>query len=378
MSFGAIVGGVVAAGASMAGSMMSADAAGDAANAQIAAQREANASNEKIANQQIQYLKQSRDQANAMQRPFANIGLNAQNRLAYMLGLGNTAYDFNDQYGAEKKPFEYSWNNWVSDNKVQLDKLMKAKPKVGTTEYKTWQKKVSNINLNMNEGSNLAKSAYERWKKSKEEMYNKAPNNQPMYKSRKVPVNKTYGSLMKDFTLQDFRADPGYNFRMQQGNQQLNNQLSAMGLRESGRALKEGLRFSQGLADQTYNDAFNRYNINRQNKYNFLSGVGGSGQQAAQQIASNANSFGAGASNVLGNQMQLSNQNIVGQGDSRAAGLIGQGNAWNQGISSIGSSFGMMAGLYGGGGGGGVVPIPRGGGGGGNRYPNLENAGFMA
>lgn len=331
------------AAAGIAGSAMSADAAGDAANAQIAAQREANASNEKIANQQIQYLKQSRDQANAMQRPFANIGLNAQNRLAYMLGLGNQAYDFNDQYG-NKPEFSYTWNNWVADNKVQLDKLMKAKPKVGSAEYKTWQKKVSNINLNMNQNSSLANAAFERWKKGREEAYNKAPNNQPMYKSRKVPVNKTYGSLMKDFTLQDFRADPGYNFRLQQGNQQLNNQLSAMGLRESGRALKEGLRFSQGLADQTYNDAFNRYNINRQNKFNFLSGVGGSGQQAAQQIASNANQFGAGASNVLGNQMQLSNQNITGQGDSRAAGLIAQGNAWNQGLSSVGSAFGMMAG----------------------------------
>lgn len=343
MSFGAIVGGVVAAGASLAGSMMSADAAGGAANAQIAAQREANASNEKIANQQIQYLKQSRDQANAMQRPFANIGLNAQNRLAYMLGLGNTAYQFNDQYG-NQPAFNYSWNNWVADNKLQLDKLMKAKPKVGSAEYKTWQKKVSNINLNMNEGSSLAKSAFERWKKSKEEAYNKAPNNQPMYKTQKVPITKGYGSLMKDFTLQDFRADPGYNFRLQQGNQQLNNQLSAMGLRESGRALKEGLRFSQGLADQTYNDAFNRYNINRQNKFNFLSGVGGSGQQAAQQIASNANQFGAGASNVLGNQMQLSNQNITGMGDSRAAGLIGQSNAWTGGLNNISNMAGLYAG----------------------------------
>jgi hypothetical protein len=104
------------------------------------------------------------------------------------------------------------------------------------------------------------------------------------------------------------------------------------------------MRFNQGLADQTYNDAFNRYNINRQNKYNFLSGVGGSGQQAATQISSNANQFGSNASNVLGNQMQLSNQNIVGQGNSRAAGLIGQSNAWGQAINSIGNLGAMYAG----------------------------------
>jgi hypothetical protein len=359
---------VAAGAAGVAGAAMSAGAAGDAANSQIAAQREANASNEKIANQQIDFLRQSRDQANSMQRPFANIGLNAQNRLAYMLGLGNTSYGFNDNYATGNAPKTYEWADWVKDNNAAIANLQKNKPKVGSAGYAKWQKDLKNRQLNLSQTSPNAKRLFESFKKNKDEEFKKMPSKEPMYTSRKVPVNKTYGSLMKDFTLADFRTDPGYNFRLQQGNQQLDRQLSAMGMRESGRALKEGMRFNQGLADQTYNDAFNRYNINRQNKYNFLSGVGGSGQQAATQISNNANQFGANASNVLGNQMQMSNQNIIGMGDSRARGIVGQSNAWQGGLNSLAGSFGTIIGNSG----------TSGGYSSGGRYKNLENAGFMA
>lgn len=53
-------------------------------------------------------------------------------------------------------------------------------------------------------------------------------------------------------------ADPGYQFRLQQGQQALERSLAARGLGQSGAALKAAQEYGQGLADQTYNDYFNR------------------------------------------------------------------------------------------------------------------------
>jgi hypothetical protein len=59
-------------------------------------------------------------------------------------------------------------------------------------------------------------------------------------------------------SLEALQNDPGYQFRLQQGNQALDRRLAAMGMSGSGAALKAAQEFGQGLADQTYNDYYNR------------------------------------------------------------------------------------------------------------------------
>lgn len=58
--------------------------------------------------------------------------------------------------------------------------------------------------------------------------------------------------------LEALQNDPGYQFRLQQGNQALERSLAAQGLGNSGLALKAAQEYGQGLADQTYNDFYNR------------------------------------------------------------------------------------------------------------------------
>ena len=319
--------------------MIQSDAASSAADQQVAAQKEANKSNERIAQQQIDYLTQSRNQANAMQRPFANIGLGAQNKLSYLLGLGNTAYGFNDKVLNQGAAPEYTWNQWVKDNQKVISQLKAKPPKKGTPEYSKWQKDLANRTLNLNQNNPFAQSAFEDWKAVKSKA---SPSTQPGYTTTKVPITPSYGSLLKDFTMKDFVADPGYQFRMEQGNRDLQERLAAMGLTSSGRALKEGMRFNQGLADQTYNDAYNRYQTNRNTKFNFLSGLGGSGQNAANVISGTNTNFGGQVSGALGNLGQNLNANLIGMGDSRAAGTIGQGNAWSGALGNL-TKFGAMA-----------------------------------
>lgn len=61
-----------------------------------------------------------------------------------------------------------------------------------------------------------------------------------------------------DFQPGDLTQDPGYQFNLAQGNQALDRTQLARGGYFSGDALKEAQNFGQGLADNTYNSAFNR------------------------------------------------------------------------------------------------------------------------
>lgn len=66
------------------------------------------------------------------------------------------------------------------------------------------------------------------------------------------------------FTPGDLTQDPGYQFNLQQGQQALDRRQLAGGNYFSGQAGKELQQFGQGLADNTYESAFNRALQSRQ------------------------------------------------------------------------------------------------------------------
>jgi hypothetical protein len=90
-----------------------------------------------------------------------------------------------------------------------------------------------------------------------------------------------------EFNPGDLTQDPGFQFRLEQGNQALDRSLGARGNLFSGRAIKAGQEFGQGLADQTFNDAFRR-NLQEQN---FRFGA----TKAATGVFDNIGNIGAGA-----------------------------------------------------------------------------------
>lgn len=131
-----------------------------------------------------------------------------------------------------------------------------------------------------------------------------------------------YGSAMKDFSMADFQADPGYQWRLQQGQQALERSAAARGGLLSGRAAKDMTNYAQGAASQEYGNAFNRFQTNRSNKLNPLQSLAGQAQTATNQIATDAGNYGLNAGNTM---MQA--------GNARASGYVGGANALNQGIS---------------------------------------------
>ncbi len=100
------------------------------------------------------------------------------------------------------------------------------------------------------------------------------------------------GQLGGTFTPGDLTRDPGYQFRLAQGEQALGRKQSAGGNVFSGQAMKEAQEYGQGLADQTYNDAYNRWLQEQQNTYGMLSEQSGQGLGAARDWGGYATNIG--------------------------------------------------------------------------------------
>jgi hypothetical protein len=131
------------------------------------------------------------------------------------------------------------------------------------------------------------------------------------------------GQFTQNFTAADFAAgmDPGYAFRLKEGMNAMNATAAARGGLISGNALKAGQAYGQELGSQEYNNAFNRYQINRANRLNPLQFLSGQGQAAAAGQAAN-----------VGN-MASSNANLMtGAANAQAAGQIGSANAYTNAI----------------------------------------------
>jgi hypothetical protein len=119
-----------------------------------------------------------------------------------------------------------------------------------------------------------------------------------------------------------FFASPDYNFRMNEGLDQLDRYNAANGRYLSGAQLKATQRYAGNLASGEFDNWWNK-----------MAGIAGVGQTAASQNSGNAMTTGAN----LGNAYQNA-------GDARASGYMGQANAWGQAINGIGNAFGQYYG----------------------------------
>ncbi len=105
--------------------------------------------------------------------------------------------------------------------------------------------------------------------------------------------------------------DPGYQFRMRQGQNALESSASARGSLNSGATLKALQKFGQDYGSNEYQNAYGR-----------LSQLANMGMNASSQL-----------SNAAGNYGQSMNQNALGLGNAISNNYMGFGNA--QGAASI-------------------------------------------
>lgn len=152
--------------------------------------------------------------------------------------------------------------------------------------------------------------------------------------SQLVTGLKPGGEFNRNFQMSDFQADPGYAFRQSEGQKAIDNSAAARGSSLSGATLKALARFGQDTASAEYGNAYNRWNNDVSNRFNRISGVAGTGQQATQQIGQYGQTT---AGNIAQGNMNTANQvasNTIGAGNARASGYVGMANAANSGVNN--------------------------------------------
>lgn len=123
------------------------------------------------------------------------------------------------------------------------------------------------------------------------------------------------------FSMDTFSKDPGYGFRLAEGQKALDRQAAARGGLISGGALKAATRYGQDMGSQEYTNAFNRYQIERNAKLAPYQSLAGVGQTTANQLGQ----FGAANAANVGNLM-------TGGAAAQAAGQVGMANAFTGGV----------------------------------------------
>ncbi|MGH9666933.1 MAG: hypothetical protein ACRD9L_21120 [Bryobacteraceae bacterium] len=179
------------------------------------------------------------------------------------------------------------------------------------------------------------------------------------------------GDFNKTPTMADLQIDPGFDFRLQQGQQALERSAAARGSVLGGGALKSLTRYAQGTASDEYAKAFDRFQTDRTNRYTMLSGLAGFGQtangQAIQAGENYADSVGGydvtgaglksgnftGTAGAKANAALQGNEYIgttglqgteaagnayMGAANGQASGVVGSANAVAGGLNSVGST----------------------------------------
>lgn len=167
----------------------------------------------------------------------------------------------------------------------------------------------------------------------------------PYYNSGTVGLNTltndiANGSLYKPFSTADFQADPGYQFRIQQGQKAIDANASRAGSVFSGGQLKAAAGYNQDAASQEYQSAYDRYTGDQTRQYNMLSGLANIGQNALGQRINTDNAATQGLVTSLGTSGQAQAQGYVNQGTIAANTINNVVKDGNSLVTSLASIFG--------------------------------------
>ena len=161
------------------------------------------------------------------------------------------------------------------------------------------------------------------------------------------PNSPNNGSLMRNFGLSDFQTDPGYQWRMDQGMNQLQGRAAAGGGLRSGNTLKALMDYGQGQASQEYGNAYNRFNTNQTNQYNRLSNLAGLGQTASNALSNTGANYANNAGSLALNNSAIQGNALMTGANARSSAYNGIGNSLSNinfgnlfGNSSSGSNYG--------------------------------------
>lgn len=159
--------------------------------------------------------------------------------------------------------------------------------------------------------------------------------------------------------------DPGYKFRLEQGQKALENSAAARGGLLSGNTAKAITQYGQDYASNEYQNVYgrsfneyatryNQFETNQANKFNRLSTLAGGGQVAANELNANLGQTAGNVGNIYMQSGQQIGNSLMAGGAARASGYAGIANSINSGVGNI-TQLLLLKNLLGSGGGGGSV-----------------------
>ena len=285
----AVIGGAIGAVGSIGGALIGSSAAGSAAEKQAAAAAQTNA-----------LQKRMYDQGRADQQPYQQAGLSA------LYGAGGMFKRKDGLSGIAKKAYDPTARKAFIEGKVgEFTNSAAGVPTINGLRAKMLEQEPQ-----------IRAQAEAQWEQE---------NNSVQDDSIDTSQYELDQDLTRRFTNEDFVKDPGYDFRMQEGQKALERSAAARGGLQNGGTMKALAEYGQGFASNEYGNAYNRFTNDQSNRFNRLSSIAGMGQNAT-----NANA--AAGQNYAG---QVSN-NIIGNANAQGAAGIAQGNAWGGALSSLG------------------------------------------
>jgi hypothetical protein len=164
------------------------------------------------------------------------------------------------------------------------------------------------------------------------------------------PELGAFGSLMQPFG-QEFTAptdvtqqnDPGYAFRLKEGQRLLENSAAARGGLLTGSTAQDIQRYGQDYASNEYSNVYNRalgeymnryniYNQDQTTQFNRLATMSGVGQTAAGQLVNAGGNAANNATNILLTSAGQQGNSLQNAAAARASGYVGSANAWGGAI----------------------------------------------
>lgn len=296
----------IGAVAAIGGALLSSSAAGDQADAATEAASTSAAASKYATDIQ----KQMYDQTRADQTPWRTAGASGLNQLADLLGIQMPA---NQSGGVDVSSLQKQYNDALSNYNSILNNKNDNRGRYSKASYDPT-------------AANSAKSQVDALKAQLDSA------TAPQSSSSLVPKSSEFGVLQKPFSMADYQEDPGYQFRLQQGEQALQRAASAGGRLYSGRAMKDLSAYNSGQASQEYGNAYNRYNNDQTTRYNRLSNMAGIGQTANSALST----AGTNYANAAGN-------NAISTGNNTANAQLAAGNANASGYQSWANSLSGLA-----------------------------------
>ena len=155
--------------------------------------------------------------------------------------------------------------------------------------------------------------------------------------------------LTMPFNAGSLVATPGYQFALTQGLKGVSSQFAPQGLAGSGAAARGAASFTTGLAQNTYNQQFQNYLQQQQQRANLFYQPVGAGVGAAGALAGVEGQLGgAGLSGAVSTGQGIAGS-LAGYGNALAGGAAGVSNALTGGINNalLYSAIGGQGGLQG-------------------------------